>query len=222
MQNCLHLSAIKSAHKKTILRGSSHKNQKYVIFLLAVALYIHRDCFVASCQDFRNIGRRERVARSQKQWNYKTLGLLCSPKNTFEKLSSNIYFQKSWPGSLKTTHRSTANQGSWRKGRNTVHASTRCKNDNIWRSWYKCASSVKILIRALLGAGGGGGNPVCLLQKRYRGYQSFSMAEGQTSFSGVFMCIKAELSKTWQLAPKQSRWINRTTCIFVLWVNCAF
>ena len=114
MQNCLHISAIKSAHKKTILRGSSHKKQKYIIFLLAVALYIYRDCFGASCQVFRDIGRRESVARSQKQWNYMTLGLLCWSKNTFEKLNSNAYFQNSWPGLLKTTHRSTANQGSWR------------------------------------------------------------------------------------------------------------
>ena len=54
---------------------------------------------------------------------------------------------------------------------------------------------MNILIRALLGAGGGGGNQVFPLKKRYRGYRSFSMAEGQTSFSVLLIFTVSKKEK---------------------------
>lgn len=125
----------------------------------AVVLLICLDCCCATCQVFRNIGRRERVALKNNGTTWHSA--CCVHKKTHLKNSTaTSIFRNHDPG----YSRQPPDPQLTKVLENTVHASTQFKNDNICSGWYKHSSSVQVEV-----------TKVHLLQKQYRGNLSFSM-----------------------------------------------
>ena len=120
----------------------------------AVVLLICLDCCCATCQVFRNIGRRERVALKNNGTTWHSA--CCVHKKTHLKNSTaTSIFRNHDPGYSRQPPDPQLTKVPNVRLENTVHASTQFKNDNICSGWYKHSSSVNILLCAPLGAGGG-------------------------------------------------------------------